>query len=44
MSAAASTRPGFTSVDDFPPLTDEQCARVVALLSLARPKPSGVTA
>lgn len=41
MSAAAS-RPGYTSVDDFPPLTDEQCRRVAALLALTLPKPEGV--
>lgn len=31
---------GYASVDDFPPLTDDQCRRVAALLA---PKPEAVT-
>lgn len=34
---------GNASVDGFPPLTDEQCARVAALLALAKPKPEAET-
>lgn len=31
---AAESRTGYTSVDDFPPLTDTQCAHIATLLSL----------
>ena len=42
MTGYEPAKTGYASMDDFPPLTDEQCRRVATLLSLSTAKPEEV--
>lgn len=44
MTTLVPSANGYASVDDFPPLTNDQVARVSLLLSVVRPQSRAVTA